>query len=188
MPDQRYHGNSQGKFCTLGWAESNDLKAWVKWVKGNVTKSKIIGVHGESMGGATVLLASHDPSIDFIISDCAFSDFVVQTKELLWNKFKIFPFMVYPTALMSKLIFKIPFKKIKPISHVENLDKPVLLIHGENDRYINITHCLKLNHAIGKKATVYLCKDADHAKSYVQDKAEYKRQVESFLKNNTFIG
>ncbi len=188
MPDQRYHGNSQGKFCTLGWAESNDLRAWVKWVKQNVKRSKIIGVHGESMGGATVLLASNDSSIDFVISDCAFSDFVIQTKELLWSKFKIFPFMVYPTALISRLVFGIPFAKIKPITKVKNIDKPIMLIHGENDRYINISHCLELNKAIGKSATVYLCKNADHAKSYSQDKEEYRRQVLSFLKENMFIG
>jgi hypothetical protein len=183
MPDQRYHGNSEGKFSTLGLKESEDLNNWVTFITDKNPKNRLIGVHGESMGGATVLMAAQNENINFIISDCAFSDFTLQTKELLKRKFKIPSFMVYPAALMSYILFKIPFFKIKPLNYLKNIKKPILLIHGESDQYIDKSHCHELSRIIDN-STIYLCKNADHAKSYSTNPKEYEKKVLDFLEEN----
>ena len=56
---QRNSGTSEGKYCTMGYLERHDLAALVALArrdKGYPEKPCTVGVHGDSMGGATVLL------------------------------------------------------------------------------------------------------------------------------------
>lgn len=181
MPDQRYHGTSKGKNCTLGYREADDLNNWIDYIKKVFPNNQVLGIHGESMGAATVLLAGHLKDVSFVISDCAFSDLKTQTTDILWKNFKIPKFIVYPTSLISRIVYKAPLLKINPMNNVENIKAPILFIHGDSDTYIGLDHLAR--NQLNKKEIdkVYVCKGADHAQSFATDKVEYEKQVDDFL-------
>lgn len=181
MPDQRYHGASEGKNCTLGYQEAKDLNNWIDYVKTIFPNNQILGIHGESMGAATVLLGGHNKAVSFVISDCSFSDLKTQTTDILWKNFKIPKFIVYPTDLASRILYKAPLLKIKPMSNIENIKAPILFVHGDSDKYIGLDH-LARNQLYKKDIDkVYVCKGADHAQSFATDRIEYENQVNDFL-------
>lgn len=186
MPDQRYHGLSEGKSTTLGYKEANDLEAWTKYIQEIIVETKIIGYHGESMGAATVLLNGHNQNINFIISDCGFSDLGQQTKELLWRKFKIPSFMVYPTHILSSILYGAPLLKIRPIDNIRNITVPILFIHGDSDTYISLNHVESLNN-VAKDSKIYLAKGANHAKSIQTNFDMYNKEILTFLKERDII-
>lgn len=181
MPDQRYHGLSDGRNTTLGYKEANDLHEWIQFVKDTVESSRIIGLHGESMGGATVLLAGHNEAVNFVISDCSFSDLKRQIQDVLKRSFKIPRFFIYPVALISRLLYNAPLLKVSPIKNIPSIKAPILYIHGDLDSYVNIEHFNRLIQ--GKKSIdhSYLCTGANHAQSYTTNKELYESAVTKFL-------
>jgi pimeloyl-ACP methyl ester carboxylesterase len=184
MPNQRHHGLSGGKFTSLGYYESQDLNAWIELIKIKIPSTKILGVHGESMGGATVLLAGNHKDIDFMISDCAFSELKLQIKETLKHKFHLPSFMVYPTAWVTYLFFRIPFFKISPKDSVKHMDKPVLLIHGQDDWFVRVSHLEIIKNNFKNEPDTYVVPKAGHAGSYQKDPVMYEQTIDIFLKKH----
>ncbi len=187
LPNQRYHGNSEGKYCTLGYLESTDLHAWIAYVKTRIPQTKSLGLMGESMGGATVLMGGDHQAIDFIISDCAYSDFAKQSQEVLWRRHKIPSFMIYPTALLARLKYRIPLFKISPKTHIKSLKIPILLVHGDADDYIDVSHLHHLKAHSFNPPEVYICPNANHAQSYETNPIQYEKVVHDFLLTHNFL-
>ncbi len=74
--DLRAHGESDGKFCTYGYLERNDLKTLIDSIYQIEHLSKKIGIWGQSLGGAIAMLTiASDKRVKFGIIESAFSDF-----------------------------------------------------------------------------------------------------------------
>ena len=58
LVDQRSHGQSEGKYIGFGCKDRYDAYRWIEWVIGQEGENVQILLHGNSMGGATVLMAS----------------------------------------------------------------------------------------------------------------------------------
>lgn len=187
MPDQRHHGNSEGRNTTLGGKEHLDLRAWISYIKEINPSNQVIGLHGESMGAATVLLEGHNEAVDFVISDCAFSTFQLQVEEHLWKFNRIPSFFVHTASLVGKLLYGAPITSVRPVDNVKNIKAPILLIHGSVDHYITITHFEQLKNETTDKDTIYLCEGADHAESYQTNPSRYDEIVTKFLADNNMI-
>ncbi|MCK7486921.1 MAG: hypothetical protein MZU97_16530 [Bacillus subtilis] len=65
----------EGKNTTLGACESKDLQLIIRDAFVRFGPSIHVGLYGESMGAAVVLLAqAKEERIKFVIADCSFSD------------------------------------------------------------------------------------------------------------------
>lgn len=81
--DHAYFGESEGQFTTLGLYEKQDLNAVLNLVREKFGKNAIVGLHGESMGAATVLLElGVRNDVDFVVADCPFSYTMSYYREL----------------------------------------------------------------------------------------------------------
>ncbi len=181
--DHRYHGKSGGDYCSMGYYEKVDLKKWVTWVENKVGKDSIIGTHGESMGAATVLMhAAIDDRLSFAIADCPFESVYEQFKYRLKVEYKLpaFPFLNFAN-LVTRIKIKTFYKDISPIKNIENIEIPILFIHGDSDEFIPYSHTQHLYDSKKGPKQLYFAKGADHAKSYFVDKDEYKKVVYKFL-------
>ncbi|GAE43370.1 hypothetical protein JCM21738_2 [Mesobacillus boroniphilus JCM 21738] len=78
--DHRRHGESGGKTTSYGYYEKFDLKSVVDWLREEKGPDLLLGIHGESMGAATLLLYAGmiEDGADFYVADCPFSDFSEQ--------------------------------------------------------------------------------------------------------------
>ena len=63
LPDQRTHGESEGKYITFGAFERYDVVDWCKYLDDYTNHEYEFILSGVSMGGTTVLLAAAEPDM-----------------------------------------------------------------------------------------------------------------------------
>ena len=184
--DMRSHGESQGEYVTYGLKEREDLNLWVDLIRDKIGKDGIIGLHGQSMGGATVLMygGKYEDKIDFIIADCAYSS----GKEIIRRELKksnIPFFTVY--YLVNKKIKKIcgfDMNSISPKDEIKNSKTPVLFIHGTTDKLVPYEMSVEMyNEKAGEKDKLLLIEGAAHVEAYATNKELYIKTVEDFIRN-----
>lgn len=186
--DQRRHGKSQGKYSSYGYFERYDLNMWINYLIENFGNDIIIGLHGESMGGGTVMetipLNNH---IAFIIEDCGYSNFYELMKYQIHYKYpKILYYPLCTSLFIANEIIKVKvkfsFKDVNPLKIISNTNIPIMFIHGKEDDFVPTYMCEKLYNAkqFGYKE-ILLVDRAGHAKSFEQNKSLYESRVTSFI-------
>lgn len=183
--DERYHGNSGGKFTSLGYYEKWDLYDVITDTLNRYGNDITIGTYGESMGAATVLLEGQiDPRIKFIVSDCGYSNFGMLTKEVIRAKFHIpvFPFYYFAVVII-RIFTGIKMKGISPIIDLNTIKVPVMFIHGKDDDYIPYHHTEDMYKKYSGPKELFLAGNhALHADSYRKDTLKYEFKINEFLK------
>ncbi|WP_430109166.1 alpha/beta hydrolase [Paenibacillus sp. B1-33] len=184
LVDQRSHGRSEGTYATYGYYEREDLDRWVEWVRERVGSDVYIGLHGQSMGGGTVLMyAGINKHAKFIIADCPYSDMEdlmkYQMKEL--NRVPHFPFIALLERRLNRLA-KFSMKRVKPIQEVADKPIPLLLIHGGKDTFVPT----RMSEQIYREKSVGMTKlviidNAVHANAYPTARQQYEAAVHDFL-------
>ncbi|WP_278319541.1 alpha/beta hydrolase [Clostridium tepidiprofundi] len=183
MYNQRRHGASEGKYSTYGYYEKYDLDLWVNWVVNRNGEDGIIGLHGESMGAATVLqYADINKYVDFIIADCAYSDMNELMKFRIKEDIKLpaFPMLKF-VELKSKRRARFSFKDVSPINSIKYNEIPVLFIHGKNDKFVPTYMSEKMYEVKKGMKRIYLADGAAHACSIEVDKQKYEEVVFEFI-------
>lgn len=181
--DERGHGENKTKFTTFGYKEGKDLDDIIKWVKEKYNP-KIIGLHGESLGAATVLMSlKENPDISFAIEDCGYSNM----KDVLVHKMKefhILRFFLFGINLFLKLILHYSIYDVLPYEGSLKSNIPLLIIHGNDDKYIDVKHAYKI-YKVGKgHSEIKIISGADHALSYETDPTFYENICIDFIKRN----
>ena len=137
--DHRRHGESGGKTTSYGHYEKFDLKAIVDWLRNEIGPLLQLGIHGESMGAATMLLYAGmiEDGADFYIADCPYSNFKEQLAYRLKTEMKLPPKIFLPLGdLFIRIRDRYSIKEVSPLSVIQNIKKPVLFIHSKKDDYI----------------------------------------------------
>lgn len=182
--DHRRHGESGGKTTSFGHYEKFDLKAVVDWLKNEKEQDLLLGIHGESMGAATMLLYAGllDDGADFYVADCPFSDFKQQLAYLIKKDFKIKPGLLLPIGdAILRLRDRYSIHHVSPISVINNIKHPVLFIHSRKDDFILPSMTKELfEHKRGPKM-LYIAENGRHAQSFNENREDYERIIDKFL-------
>ncbi|MCM1289166.1 MAG: alpha/beta hydrolase [Corallococcus sp.] len=182
--DHAYFGESDGKSTTLGDGERYDLSSVLHLVREKFGKDAFVGLHGESLGAATVLLElGLRKDIDFVVADCAFSDTMTYYRQLSAKVTHLPSFPVVDMAnLMSKRKNGYDFRNVSPIAAVKQSETPICFIHGKADKFILPEHSEKM-YAVSNNSLseLHLFEDAGHARSHVTNKNEYWKVVTEFV-------
>jgi uncharacterized protein len=183
LVDQRSHGRSEGKYATYGHYEKYDLDLWVNWVRERVGEDAVIGLHGQSMGGGTVLQYTEiNKYVKFIIADCPYSD-VAQLIKHQFNKVKKWPFapFKYPLDIRLKRLAKFSMKDVSPINAIRDKEIPIIFIHGSRDNYVPTHMSRDMYKAKKGYKKLLIVEDAVHANAYGTDRKLYEKEVHEFL-------
>ncbi|KMY44098.1 hypothetical protein AC622_07390 [Bacillus sp. FJAT-27916] len=182
--DHRRHGQSEGKTSSYGFYEKDDLQSVIQQLKADKGDDILIGIHGESMGAATLLLygGMKPKGADFYIADCPFSEFSEQVAHLIKRNYHLPKWMILPFGdWWLKRRDGYSLKEVSPLKAVENIDEPVLFIHTLEDTFIPPTMSEELyEHKKGPKQLVLLEKGA-HAQAFNTNPEEYEKAIDSFL-------
>jgi fermentation-respiration switch protein FrsA (DUF1100 family) len=182
--DHRRHGESGGKTTSFGHYEKFDLKTVVDWLKNEKGPHLELGIHGESMGAATMLLYAGllEDGADFYIADCPFSDFKEQLAYLIKKDFKLIPGLLLPIGdALLRLRDKYSIRNVSPISVIENIKHPVLFIHSRKDDFILPSMSKDLFEQKKGPKMLYIAENGRHAQSFNENRADYEQVIDEFL-------
>lgn len=186
MIDVRSHGNSEGNYATYGYYEREDLNQWIDFMTDKLGNDIKIGLHGQSMGAATVLMygGKYEDKVDFIIADCPYSS----GKEILRYQFKqykgtpLYPLYWFVNRRCKKLC-KFDMNDISPIDDIRNKKIPTMFIHGTGDDFVPCYMSEEMyKRKIGDKNKLVLIEGAAHVEAYPKDKIKYSKEVQNFIK------
>lgn len=185
--DQIHSGVSEGKYTTMGLVESQDLSLIIDSLYQSENKPVLLGLLGESMGAATVLInICQDPRAHFVIADCPYADLEEQLAYRLKYAYKLGRFPLMPIgSLISKMRAGFFWKQVSPIRDlVDNQGLPfvpVLFAHGSQDTYIPAAASKRLYDAKAGYRDLLLVEDAKHTESICKDSLTYDQAVSNLI-------
>jgi uncharacterized protein len=185
--DHRGHGMSGGRDPSFGFYEKVDLKVVFDWAGAEFGAQELVGVYGESMGGAIALqFAPLEPRLDFVIADCAYASF----SDAVQNRMKPYPV----PGVLSPLLVKISKRYIRreglfsldeitPEDDIMKTAVPMMFFHGAADSNIPVEHSVRMYR---KRKDTYLTRlcvvdRAEHAQAIRVDENTYRKELCDFL-------
>ena len=188
--DHRRHGESGGKTTSYGYYEKFDLAAVVKTVKTLIGNDAILGIHGESMGAASMILYAGlvEDGADFYIADCGFSNFseliaqIVKKETILRTKLPI-----HLADFFLRLRDGYSLKSITPKEAVKSIQAPMLFIHSMEDDFILPYMTKEMYEEKSEPKMLKLFEKGAHAQSFNQNPQEYEEVVSEFLQKYVLV-
>ena len=182
LVDQRAHGKSSGHTITFGVRERLDCVDWIHWGMERLRPDVPIFLYGISMGAATVLMASGEDlpaNVRGIIADCPYSSPYDLIRKVCKDQ-KYPPALTMPFIQAAARIFGgFSLKECTAAEAVKRTRIPILIIHGEDDRFVP---CAMSAEICGPSVRRHTFPDAGHGISYMKDTPRYHRLVKEFLK------
>lgn len=186
--DERGHGGNKRDAVTLGYKESEDLHQIVSCFRKKYGPDLEIGLHGESMGAACVLLEMKhtEDNLSFVIADSPFASM----KELMRYQITLYHLPAFFADFGSpilKLRYGFSYKDVRPVDSVKKSGVPLLLIQGDADKFIPPAHSKEIYEARPDKTILRYFPNVDHTDSYRNYPEEYKKAEKDFLVANHLI-
>lgn len=184
MIEQRSHCESQGHVITFGILERRDLASWVDYAVERFGQDTKILLYGVSMGGATVLMAADLPlpsNVKGIIADCPYASPASIIAEV--GKGMHSPPVVTKVlaSIGARLYGRFNLNETDAIRAVKHTKLPILIFHGDDDRFVPCQMSLAVRDANPEMVTHYLIPTAAHGIAYLVDTEFYQEKVYKFM-------
>jgi fermentation-respiration switch protein FrsA (DUF1100 family) len=185
--DLRGHGQSEGNYIGMGWHDRLDIIDWANYLIEKQNNCKII-LHGVSMGGATVMMATGEKLPDNIkvaIEDCGYTS--------IWHEFEtqlksLYNLPAFPVLNAASSVCKIKagytVKEGSAVEQVKKSKTPTLFIHGDLDKFVPFEMLDKVYEAANCKKEKLVIKGAAHAEAVSINPELYWKTIDQFIKEN----
>lgn len=183
MFDFRGHGQSDPSRLFMGRRERGDLRAVLAWAHDEGFSEDRIGWLGYSMGASTLLMeAAQNPNIRVAVMDSPYGSL----PELLSTqlpKHSHLPRWFNPGILTAaRFAFGVRTDDLVPIRSARRWgSRPLLLIHGEADSIVPVSHAYRLAQAAGPTCRSVTLPGVEHVHAYNADPVRYVAAVDSFF-------
>ena len=185
--DQRAHGRSDGTNITFGVNERYDVLTWIKYTNERFGADKPTYLFGISMGASTVIMASGldlPDNIRAVAADCPYSSPKKIIKHVC-RRIRLNPELSWPIVwLASRIYAHFDVNAITAAEAVKKTKIPILIIHGEGDRFVPPEMSEEIALANPDMVERHTFADAGHGLSYFYDTERYKSIVKDFLKKH----
>lgn len=183
--DERAHGKSEGKYIGFGCLDRHDAKLWIDEMVKKLGEDCKILLHGDSMGGATVLMTTGlelPPQVKAAVSDCAFTSAWEVFASVLKNMYHLpsFPLL----QISNQMIKKRAGYELNECNAREEVAKakiPILFIHGDSDSFVPCSMVYELHDACRTEKKLVIIEGAGHVESCYRDAKLYEGAIESFI-------
>jgi fermentation-respiration switch protein FrsA (DUF1100 family) len=187
MADARGHGKSEGEFIGMGWTDRLDYLRWIDLLINDVGQDIEIGLHGVSMGGATVMMLSGEPlpeQVKFLVEDCGYTDVYGIFKHKLKQMYNLpgFP-LLDTTSLVTELKAGYSFKQASSIQALKQATKPILMVHGDADAFVPFWMLDELyNAANSQDKQKVVIEGAEHADAFERNNDQkYTKAIDNYI-------
>lgn len=183
--DNRNSGESFKSKTTMGYFEKKDLSRVISWAVSRFGDGALIGLHGESMGGATVLMTgAEDERVSFVIADCPYDDCGGQLYYNLRSIYKLGKFPLMPLcSLFTKIRAGFYYSEVSPINAIKNIKRPLpcLFFHGTGDDFVLCGMTERMYEVYPGPKMAYYGKGSRHTRTSVDFPEEYDAAIGEFL-------
>ncbi|MBC8103034.1 MAG: alpha/beta fold hydrolase [Cytophagales bacterium] len=185
--DWRAHGWSGGRMATFGCTEPDDLAAVLDWVGSHPgLRSLPLALLGESMGASVALLvAAEEPErVRAVVADSPYARFdsAVEGRLQLALGPRVAPLVTPSARRAGETMLGVHCDQIAPLAAMGRIfPRPVLLIHGQEDRLIAPENSRRIWAASPGNTTLWEVPGAEHVRSVYVAREEYARRVTEFL-------
>jgi len=186
--DFRAFGESGGSFSSIGYYESRDVRAAVRFVHDFIPadQRRPVILLGVSMGAAAVLKAAAEQpaGIDGLIVDSPYASLPEIVDQAVHH------FSGIPRGVLWRMVSCIeyvvgPLLQMNPAQYVKRLAIPVLFIHAITDSVTHAGHSVRLFRRMHKTklapSWLWLTPPAKHAFCYLSYPKHYEVRVARFL-------
>lgn len=184
--DERGHGKSGGHTITFGIKERYDCLEWANYAVKHFGKETPIFLSGVSMGAATVLMASEfnlPENVRCIVADCPYSS-PGEIIQKVSKDVRLPVALTYPFVLIGALVFgRFKLWESSPLQAVQKATKPILVIHGEADRFVPCDMSRRICASSRGLAKLLTVPYAGHGLSYLTDADLYEKTLRNFLRS-----
>ena len=183
--DMRGHGESEGDYIGFGWHDRLDLIDWVNLlVEKNGPTSEVV-LHGVSMGGAAVLMASGETlpdNVKAIVADSPYSSVYDLFSYQLKRMFHLPAIPVLPTtSLVTEMNAGYTLTEASALDQVKKAQVPILYVHGNDDTFVPTHMTKELYENTKSEAEIMTFDDAGHGEAFVVDQDKYVEKMNAFL-------
>lgn len=184
LPDARAHGQSEGEYIGFGCLDRQDALGWINWVIRECGEDVGIMLHGTSMGGATVLMASGldlPDNVKGIVSDCGFTSPREVFTHVLNNMYHLPAFPAIQGAdLINRKLAGYGMDECNAKYEVQRAKVPILFIHGDADTFVPCSMCHEIYDNCRSPKRILIVEGASHAESYYKDMETYEKALDEF--------
>lgn len=187
IPDQRSHGQSEGKYITFGVKESDDMQRWIAYHNKTFGNYPMV-MFGISMGASTILYLADQKlpdNIRGIIADCGFTS----PKDILSSVFKNVTHLpagpsIWVTEWFARVFAGFSLQQKDTRKALSASRYPVLMIHGTGDAFVPCEMTKQGYDACTGEKALLLVEGAEHGYSVIRDPERYAETVEKFIKTH----
>jgi uncharacterized protein len=184
--DFRYFGESDGAYTTAGLLETRDVQAAVEYVKSRSdVNPERIGALGFSMSASAFILTRHQ-DVKAIVADSPYATLegIIARQFFFLPGFTKWP-LVALTKLYARLFLGVRVSDAAPADVVQDLNAPLLIIHGDADSQIPLEHSQEIYaNADPDKTKLWIVPGADHGFAHGLEGPRYELWVRQFFEQN----
>ncbi|MBA4141987.1 MAG: alpha/beta fold hydrolase [Nitrosospira sp.] len=179
--DLQAHGETPGDRITFGLRESQDVEASVAYLRNTFPGERIGGI-GVSLGAAAILLARTPLRLDAVVLESVHPTI----EEAVDNRLRLHlgefgP--VFSPLLLWQLSFRLGTSsgELNPINGMDDLNAPLLLISGTDDRHTTVTETERLFAAARQPKEMWIVPGGGHFNMHAYAGKEYEERISDFL-------
>ncbi len=188
LPELYGNGRSAGDHQQMGWLDRKDVLRWLGVANqcfGLQADSSRMVVHGISMGAATTMCVSGEPTPSFVkafVEDCGYTSAWDEFGSELRDQFGLpsFP-LLYTASALCRVRYGWSFGEASPLKMVARCHKPMLFIHGTKDTFVPTWMVNPLYEAKPQPKQKWLAPGSAHARSLHDHPLAYRRAVKQFV-------
>lgn len=181
--DLQAHGETPGERITFGVRESEDVEAAVAYLRENFPSERIAAI-GVSLGAAAITLASHPLRLDAVVLESLHPTI----EEAVENRLRLHLGEFGPT-LSPLLLWQLSYRlnispeALNPITRIGELNTPLLLISGTDDRHTTIAETKRLFDAARQPKEMWIVPGGGHFNMHAYAGKEYEDRILNFLES-----
>lgn len=187
--DQRSTNENTARYTTFGYLEKYDLIDCIDYVSENAS-GKIIGVWGQSFGGATAGLAmGYEDTyrkVDFLILECPVSSMEWMINDEIKDMDIGIPvsYMTWCGNIVNKLKLGFFYKDADVGSAMRNVEIPVLIINSKADKLTPYFMGKDIYDSIkGDNKQIWTVEDSEHVMMWIDHNHAYRDKVSELLES-----
>jgi pimeloyl-ACP methyl ester carboxylesterase len=185
MLDLAHHASSDGYVTGMGWPDRLDVLQWASEVNRYFDASLPVVLHGLSMGGACVVMCAEEglpACVKAVVDDSgftsAFAEFSYEMKQKM--HLPAFP-LLHAASLLCKIKEGWSFMEASSIKTLENVEIPLLIIHGDADTRVPVSEGKRILATKKKNVEMWLVEGGTHINAITEQPEKYEQVVSDFL-------